>query len=89
MAIPELLEALLRARGPSGYEAEASRVWRDAAAAYGEVTTDVLGSSYVRVPGGDAPTLAVLGANSAARRHSVVSPSARYQLDALRAPRLL
>lgn len=61
MAIPELLEALLQARGPSGYEAEASRVWRDAAAAYGEVTTDVLGSSYVRVPGGDAPTLAVLG----------------------------
>jgi endoglucanase len=61
VAIPELLEALLRARGPSGYEAEASRVWRDAAAAYGEVTTDVLGSSYVRVPGGDAPTLAVLG----------------------------
>jgi endoglucanase len=61
VAIPELLEALLRARGPSGYEAEASRVWRDAAAAYGEVTTDVLGSSYVRVPGGDGPTLAVLG----------------------------
>lgn len=61
MAIPELLEALLRARGPSGYEAEASRVWRDGAAGYGEVTTDVLGSSYVRVPGGDAPTLAVLG----------------------------
>jgi endoglucanase len=61
VAIPELLEALLRARGPSGYEAEASRVWREAAAAYGDVTTDVLGSSYVRVPGGDAPTLAVLG----------------------------
>ena len=61
MAIPELLEALLRARGPSGYEAEAARIWRDAAAAYGEVTNDVLGSSYVRVPGGDAPTLAVLG----------------------------
>ena len=61
MAIPELLEALLRARGPSGYEAEAARVWRDAAAAYGEVTTDVLGSSFVRVPGGEAPTLAVLG----------------------------
>ena len=61
MAIPELLEALLQARGPSGYEAEASRVWRDAAAAYGEVTTDVLGSSYLRVSGGDGPTLAVLG----------------------------
>ena len=56
MAIPELLEALLRARGPSGYETEAARIWREAAAAYGEVTTDVLGSSYVRVPGGDAPT---------------------------------
>lgn len=61
MAIPELLAALLEARGPSGYEAEASRVWREAAAKYGEVTTDVLGSSFMRVPGGDAPTLAVLG----------------------------
>jgi hypothetical protein len=48
-------------RAPSGYEAEAARVWPDAAAAYGEVTSDVLGSSYVRVPGGDAPTLAMLG----------------------------
>jgi putative aminopeptidase FrvX len=61
VAIPELLKALLRARGPSGYETEAARVWREAAAEYGEVTTDVLGSSYVRVAGGDAPTLAVLG----------------------------
>lgn len=61
MAIPELLAALLEARGPSGYEADASRVWREAAAKYGEVTTDVLGSSFMRVPGGDAPTLAVLG----------------------------
>jgi putative aminopeptidase FrvX len=61
VAIPELLQALLEARGPSGYEVDASRVWRDAAATYGEVTSDVLGSSYVRVPGGDAPTLAVLG----------------------------
>jgi endoglucanase len=61
VAIPELLSKLLAARGPSGYESDASRVWREAAAQYGEVTTDVLGSSYVRVPGGDAPTLAVLG----------------------------
>jgi endoglucanase len=61
MAIPELLQVLLEARGPSGYEEDASRVWRKAAAAYGEVTTDTLGSSYVRVPGGDGPTLAVLG----------------------------
>ncbi len=36
-------------------------MWRGAAAAYGEVTSDVLGSSYVRVAGGEGSTLAVLG----------------------------
>jgi putative aminopeptidase FrvX len=59
---PDLLRRLLTAPGPSGYEAAASAVWREAASAFAEVTGDALGSSIARVPGtGDGPTLAVLG----------------------------
>lgn len=59
---PKLLDALIRVPAPSGYETPAAEVWREAAGEFGEVSTDVLGSSTVRVgPGGDAPTLAVVG----------------------------
>ena len=51
MAIPETLAQLLTAPGPSGQEARAAAAWRDAASAFGEVSSDVLGSSWVRVPG--------------------------------------
>jgi putative aminopeptidase FrvX len=62
VAIPELLERLLAAPGPSGQEARAAGVWREAAAASGEVSGDVLGSSWVRVPGtAGGPLLAVVG----------------------------
>jgi putative aminopeptidase FrvX len=62
MATPELLTALLNASGPSGHEEEPARVWRDAAAAFAEVTSDTLGSSFARVRAGDgAPTLAIVG----------------------------
>jgi endoglucanase len=62
MAIPDLLVRLLDAPGPSGFEAAPAAVWREAAAAYGEVTSDAVGSSVVRVKGsGDGPLLAVLG----------------------------
>ena len=62
MAVPDLLRALLVAPGPSGHEEEATRVWRDAASAFAEVTSDTLGTSYARVRGGaDAPTLAIVG----------------------------
>jgi endoglucanase len=62
MATPDLLRALLTARGPSGHEEEAAGVWRDAAAAFGEVWSDNQGSSFVRVRSGDgAPTLVVMG----------------------------
>jgi endoglucanase len=62
MAIPPLLEALLTAPGPSGQEERAAKVWRDAAREFGEVSTDVLGSSWVRVPGtGSGPLLAIVG----------------------------
>lgn len=62
MAIPKLLERLLTAPGPSGQEEAATQVWRDAAREVGEVSGDVLGSSWVRVPGkGPGPLLAVVG----------------------------
>jgi len=51
VAIPETLAQLLTAPGPSGQEARAAAAWRDAASAFGEVSSDVLGSSWVRVPG--------------------------------------
>jgi putative aminopeptidase FrvX len=60
--IPELLERLLAAPGPSGQETLAAEVWREAARSFGEVETDVLGSSWVRVPGtAGGPTLAIVG----------------------------
>src|SRR5919197_2715867 len=62
MAIPETLERLLTAPGPSGQETLAAQVWREAAAGFGEVSSDVLGSSWVRVPGSaGGPLLAVVG----------------------------
>jgi endoglucanase len=62
MAIPETLARLLAAAGPSGQEARATEVWREAARAFGEVSGDVLGSSWVRVPGtGGGPLLAIVG----------------------------
>jgi putative aminopeptidase FrvX len=62
MAIPQTLERLLTAPGPSGQEDLAAQVWRDAAREFGEVSGDVLGSSWVRVPGmADGPLLAIIG----------------------------
>ena len=62
MAIPPVLRDLLTAHGPSGYETAPAAVFRAAASAHAEVTTDVMGSVWVRVPGtADGPTLAVVG----------------------------
>jgi endoglucanase len=62
MAIPQDLERLLTAPGPSGQEQAATEAWRTAARAFGEVGGDVLGSSWVRVPGTNGgPLLAVIG----------------------------
>jgi putative aminopeptidase FrvX len=62
MAVPELLRRLLTAPGPSGYETRAATVWREAASAFAEVTSDAMGSSVARVPGtAGAPLLALLG----------------------------
>ena len=58
---PELLEALVAAPGPSGYEGPASDVWRRAAT-FADVSGDALGSSVARIGDADArPLLAVVG----------------------------
>jgi putative aminopeptidase FrvX len=59
---PESLDALIRVPAPSGYEAPAAEVWRKAAGEFGEVSSDVLGSSVVAVGvADDKPTVAVVG----------------------------
>jgi endoglucanase len=60
--VPDSLRRLLAAPGPSGQEELAAAVWREEAGAFDEVRTDVLGSSWVRVPGTAAgPLLAIVG----------------------------
>jgi endoglucanase len=62
VATPELLSALLTAPGPSGHEEAPARIWRDAAAAFAEVSSDTLGTSFARVRAAEgAPTLAIVG----------------------------
>src|SRR6476661_9675858 len=62
MALPDLLERLLTTPGPPGQERAAAAVWREAADSVGEVSSDALGSSWVRVPGtGGGPSLALVG----------------------------
>jgi putative aminopeptidase FrvX len=62
MPLPELLEHLLTTPGPSGQERAVAAVWREAAAAVGEVSCDALGNSWVRVPGtAGGPSLALVG----------------------------
>jgi len=47
--VPELLLDLIAARGPSGYETAPAEVWREAASAFAEVSTDVIGTPLARV----------------------------------------
>ena len=62
MPIPPVLRSLLTATGPSGYEATPAGVWRDAAGAFAEVSSDVMGSVWARVAGtAGGRTLAVVG----------------------------
>ena len=65
-AAPKLLLDLLSARGPSGYEAAPATVWREAAAKFAQVSTDVLGTPVARVaprgrPRGEPRRLLVMG----------------------------
>ena len=62
MPLPETLRRLLTAPGPSGYEQAAAAVFRDAAAAFAEITYDTVGSTVARVRGtGGGPFVAVVG----------------------------
>jgi putative aminopeptidase FrvX len=63
MPMPPVLRSLLTTTGPSGYETAPAAVWRDAAGTFaGDVSTDVMGSSWARLAGtGGGPTLAVVG----------------------------
>jgi putative aminopeptidase FrvX len=62
MPLPDLLERLLTTPGPSGEEGAAAAVWREAAAPLGDVSSDVLGNSWVRVPGtAGGPSLLLVG----------------------------
>src|ERR687883_243447 len=62
MPLPDVLRRLLTAPGPSGYEQAAAAVFRDAAAAFAEVTYDTVGSTVARVHGtGGGPSVAVVG----------------------------
>ena len=60
-ATPALLEELLGAPAPSGYEGPASDVWRGAAS-FADLRSDALGSSVARIgEEGSRPLLAVVG----------------------------
>jgi len=63
MAIPELLDRLLRAPGPSGQETRPAQAWRDWCEPWAtEVGVDDVGSSWARVAGrSDGPKLIVVG----------------------------
>ena len=63
MAVPELLQKLITAPGPSGHESAPARIWREAASAFAaEVGGDAVGSSFARVPGtAQGPRLAIVG----------------------------
>jgi endoglucanase len=56
---PKLLDQLLRAGAPSGYEAPAAEIWREAAS-FADLSSDGLGSSIARI-GDTAPLFAVVG----------------------------
>jgi endoglucanase len=62
MPIPPVLRALLTAHGPSGRETAPAAAFAEAASAFADVSTDVMGSVWARVAGtGGGPTLAVVG----------------------------
>jgi endoglucanase len=60
---PDLLQGLLTATGPSGYETDPAHVWRDWCREFAdEVVSDTVGSSRARVAGtAGGPRLAIVG----------------------------
>jgi len=59
LSTPVLLDKLLRAGAPSGYEGPAAEVWREAAS-FADVSVDGIGSTIARI-GAASPLLAVVG----------------------------
>jgi putative aminopeptidase FrvX len=64
--VPQVLLDLLTARGPSGYETAPAQVWSEAAGAFAEVSTDVVGTPLAlvapkRAAKGGARRLLVMG----------------------------
>jgi putative aminopeptidase FrvX len=55
------LKRLLDTPGPSGYEANTAKVWRDEAQAFASVSADVHGNSIAEVKGGGGPTVMLAG----------------------------
>jgi putative aminopeptidase FrvX len=47
--VPQVLADLLTARGPSGYESAPAEIWRDAASAFAQVSSDVVGTPLALV----------------------------------------
>jgi len=60
LSTPDLLDKLLRAGAPSGYEGPAAAVWREAASFADDISVDGIGSTIARV-GAASPLLAVVG----------------------------
>ena len=55
------LKRLLDTPAPSGFEGPAARVWREEAASFAKVTTDVTGNSMAEVNPGGSPTIMLDG----------------------------
>jgi endoglucanase len=55
------LKKLLDTPGPSGFEAAPTRVWRDEARSFAEVSGDVLGNSLAVANGSGGPTIMLAG----------------------------
>ena len=60
--MPDLIDRLLDARGPSGYETAAAAVWREEAASFAtETWGDVHGNSFAAINPGAAPRVMLAG----------------------------
>ena len=55
------LKRLLETPGPSGFERDPARVWRDEARGFAEVHGDVMGNSFAVVNPGGSPTILLAG----------------------------
>jgi putative aminopeptidase FrvX len=59
--LSDVLRSLLTAPGPSGFEQLAAAAFAAACEPLAEVSTDHVGSVVARLPGGDAPSTAIIG----------------------------